>query len=483
MNTVLEARRSWLVACAALAIYQMARWNLNTWVYPTFHETLPLAREVATVVEVLACCALIALILGFSRAGAVVLAVQKLVPFLLLVGLGFFWMGVRTGLPVLLVAGALLYGVGGPWLYISAAATLIDLKPMPALLAVGVSMAAQYAVAALVFPLALTAAAGVAAQGALCLLCLGLAWGRVRRVIVGPKDRADPPIALFMNPRSFIPASHPLFTSILLSGIVCGIALTYGSDSSIPVQAPLGAVPLLVILCLALFFLGRHRALDALYIGAAILVLAGLVFFCPALFSAGYSEFARQLPNLLFGAGANCLLALALLVSGAIGRRNPADFFRIAALYAGSICLGILGGATVGHGLNLLLPRHLEAVAWGFSLAAVAFACYNFLLLRSFSFDDVVSHVRPVDTPRIVPPSESFDDRCRAIVEAFALTPREAEILQFYARGRSTAVVQEELVLSYNTVKTHVRNLYRKTDVHSQQELIDLVDGWPCRGE
>ena len=122
-------------------------------------------------------------------------------------------------------------------------------------------------------------------------------------------------------------------------------------------------------------------------------------------------------------------------------------------------------------------------MAWGLSLAAVAFACYNFLLLRSFSFDDVVSRVRPVDAPRIVPPSESFDERCRAIAEAFALTPREAEILQFYARGRSTAVVQEELVLSYNTVKTHVRNLYRKTDVHSQQELIDLVDGWPCRGE
>ena len=109
--------------------------------------------------------------------------------------------------------------------------------------------------------------------------------------------------------------------------------------------------------------------------------------------------------------------------------------------------------------------------------------CCGFCLLHSFSFDDVVSHVRPVDTPRIVPPSESFDERCRSIAESFALTPREAEILQFYARGRSTAVVQEELVLSYNTVKTHVRNLYRKTDVHSQQELIDLVDSWPCQGE
>ena len=270
---------------------------------------------------------------------------------------------------------------------------------------------------------------------------------------------------------------------MVLLGAVRGIALTYGSIASVPVQMPLNIFPLVLIIGLSLLALRRSRALDTLYLGVIVLVLAGLTLFCPTLLSAPRSPFVQQIPNVLFSSGADCLVALALLVSSAIGRRNPADFFRIAALYEGSICLGILGGATVGHGLNLLLPRHLEAVAWGFSLAAVVFACYNFLLLRSFSFDDVVSHVRPVDTPRIVPPSESFDERCRSIAESFALTPREAEILQFYARGRSTAVVQEELVLSYNTVKTHVRNLYRKTDVHSQQELIDLVDSWPCQGE
>jgi len=31
-------------------------------------------------------------------------------------------------------------------------------------------------------------------------------------------------------------------------------------------------------------------------------------------------------------------------------------------------------------------------------------------------------------------------------------------------------------VLSRNTVKTHVQNIYAKLGVHSQQELIDLVE-------
>ena len=34
----------------------------------------------------------------------------------------------------------------------------------------------------------------------------------------------------------------------------------------------------------------------------------------------------------------------------------------------------------------------------------------------------------------------------------------------------------ERLIISANTVKTHTRHIYKKIDVHSQQELIDLVE-------
>lgn len=38
-------------------------------------------------------------------------------------------------------------------------------------------------------------------------------------------------------------------------------------------------------------------------------------------------------------------------------------------------------------------------------------------------------------------------------------------------------MIQEKLFLSHNTVKTHVRHIYAKMDIHSQQELIDIVEG------
>lgn len=41
--------------------------------------------------------------------------------------------------------------------------------------------------------------------------------------------------------------------------------------------------------------------------------------------------------------------------------------------------------------------------------------------------------------------------------------------------GRNRKVIAETLVLSENTVKTHISNLYAKAGVHTQQELIDLA--------
>ena len=43
------------------------------------------------------------------------------------------------------------------------------------------------------------------------------------------------------------------------------------------------------------------------------------------------------------------------------------------------------------------------------------------------------------------------------------------------AHGNTATRIQEELGISYNTVKYHVKNVYAKMDVHSQQELIDLL--------
>lgn len=75
--------------------------------------------------------------------------------------------------------------------------------------------------------------------------------------------------------------------------------------------------------------------------------------------------------------------------------------------------------------------------------------------------------------------SDLFEARCAAVSKLYQLSPRESEILVYLAKGRNAAYIQEELVISPHTVKSHIYNIYRKLDIHSQQKLMDFVEEFP----
>ena len=65
--------------------------------------------------------------------------------------------------------------------------------------------------------------------------------------------------------------------------------------------------------------------------------------------------------------------------------------------------------------------------------------------------------------------------RCDSIAAANKLTAREAEILILLAQGRSNPYIKDALSISASTVNTRVKAEYAKLDVHSKQELLDLI--------
>lgn len=77
---------------------------------------------------------------------------------------------------------------------------------------------------------------------------------------------------------------------------------------------------------------------------------------------------------------------------------------------------------------------------------------------------------------------DTFAERCRAIAAEASLSKRETEIFSLLACGRSRPYIRDALFLSKNTVATHVKHIYAKLGIHSQQELIDLVREEDSRG-
>jgi DNA-binding NarL/FixJ family response regulator len=59
--------------------------------------------------------------------------------------------------------------------------------------------------------------------------------------------------------------------------------------------------------------------------------------------------------------------------------------------------------------------------------------------------------------------------------ESSPLTRRETEILEQIATGKSRKRIADELFIDLETVKSHIKNIYNKLDVHSKADAIKLA--------
>lgn len=87
----------------------------------------------------------------------------------------------------------------------------------------------------------------------------------------------------------------------------------------------------------------------------------------------------------------------------------------------------------------------------------------------------------PSDEPAAEPAPPAADLRdaierqVRTLADRYGLTPREAQILGLVLTGFDTPAMAERMGVSENTVRTHKKNLYRKLDVHSKQDIVAML--------
>ncbi len=58
------------------------------------------------------------------------------------------------------------------------------------------------------------------------------------------------------------------------------------------------------------------------------------------------------------------------------------------------------------------------------------------------------------------------------IVQQTSLTQREKEVLTHLCKGKSYKMIAEDLFISEETVRRHIKNIYRKLEVHSKSEAV-----------
>ena len=157
------------------------------------------------------------------------------------------------------------------------------------------------------------------------------------------------------------------------------------------------------------------------------------------------------------------LIILALGISAVA----PLNARQSAGEVLGSMFLGQLVGFACAIALGSSNAR-LEGFIVLLCLMAVGIA-YAFVFPESM-LERMMPHVLKLERA-------TLERRCEEVARRFELSPRETEVLVFLARGRDAAYVAERLTIAKSTVTTHRKSIYRKLGVHTQQQLLSVVDG------
>ncbi|MFQ9741988.1 MAG: response regulator transcription factor [Slackia sp.] len=140
-----------------------------------------------------------------------------------------------------------------------------------------------------------------------------------------------------------------------------------------------------------------------------------------------------------------------------------------AAIFSGVIIRRFLEGSGLSQDGTVLLIS---------ACAGVVVVCVCVLLWRSeraVNADWGAAGIEVASGERVMGPRERLILRCEQLARTHGLTARETEVLTLIAQRKTRSEIEQELFLSQNTVKTHVRHVYAKIGVHSKSDVYELV--------
>ena len=157
------------------------------------------------------------------------------------------------------------------------------------------------------------------------------------------------------------------------------------------------------------------------------------------------------------------LLTLASLAAIArIGELSPWLLYSL--LYAGIALFSLVGmnlyallGPDVGAGLLVLATAYFV-----FIILLALVRMRRLLVLAGKPEPGTDVHAGPATRERLA--------------ELYRLTDREREIFEYVAAGHNSPYIARKLFISEHTVRTHMRNMYRKFNVGSKEELIGFYE-------
>jgi DNA-binding CsgD family transcriptional regulator len=458
----ISSLNSYHISCfSGLVVIFLSGWLLNRYLFPIFDQINPSARECFTGCGGLTLM-VVALIATFRPH---ILSAKSLLVGTLgcsIIGAVSIIYAMGTPLEGPLIAGPLVWAVGERLFAVIAGIACIHMTPRATGLCIALAYAFSYALRSCL--MLLPDEACIAIYMLILPVVTWIVFPFARNILASAFESESPANCAITKPSSLLPLNSQLFIALLVFAVIYGYALTWGESDRIPsFTAETVAVPIIVA-AVALF---HKKALDpdALFIIAVLLVLAGfLIALMPEL-----GSFVSS--NMFLNSGSALFDILTYVVLIALGSRNQRGSVAMFAWGASLSAFGVVIGAQLGRFANNNGNSTVLSAVMIF-----VFMAYVLISTRLFSFKSTVESVTSTENIKIPVSLDDLDNECSSMSKEFGLTKREQEALVLLAHGRNSRFIQEEMTVSYNTAKSHVKHVYMKLDVHSQQELIDLAE-------
>ena len=470
------------VCAAAMAVSGIYGWAQNSAFFPDLAGFFPAGREINSFIRI----ALFALAFAVAhmRPSAFDMRTISIATCASIVcSAALLVLATTFHISLMIVMGLVFFEAGHIWSILMMGIAFCRLpSPRDAAIAVGLGFFLGDLFIICLPPLSLDA--GLAVMAICAIGMLGLTYKQSKSTIEIVSQGEPVANMEITDPHSFLKPTHVIYACILLFNVASGFALTLNEVNDAPTHA---MTRTLVVLAVTLWFLRKgneNEGADLLFSFAVLLVIAG---FLAAILLLPTQE---TIANELIRSGAACFSILVWVVLASIGRRNAFAIIPTLALANIAQDAGIVVGAILGHTINDLGITTTGAMPGTAGIAAsvvlFGFLAFLWLGLRKFSFEGTIQDIESPTVSR-KPEEESIDteqarseasieQRCRNLGKRHGLTEREIEIFALLARGRNSTFIQEHYVISRNTAKTHVKRIYKKLDVHSHQELIDMVE-------
>lgn len=133
------------------------------------------------------------------------------------------------------------------------------------------------------------------------------------------------------------------------------------------------------------------------------------------------------------------------------------------------LCAAMSGDPTIGAVAAYSFTTSLQAVEDAFAAGATGY------LAKSLPGAELVAGIEAVaagERTVLLGNSEDLSETTRWPADRVGLTPRESEMLALIVQGRSNEEIAATCYLSINTVKSYIRDAYRKIDVMTRPQAV-----------